>query len=328
MGKKSSISVGFHSLLTVLSQLFATVDWGLLVATVHWSIGQTPPLTISMRRIEWAYMLAVIAQPLWAWAMVCIKMSVALMLLRLQRDKPWQRLLIVLMVVMAVTAVYNTIASTTQCIPLSATWDLLNTNKKAKCWSKRAVSISSTVVAVINILTDLIFSAMPITFLRNIQRPLRERIILGLLMGIGLFASSASIAKAVAVQSYGQTSDSLSESISIGLWSCLEEQLALIAACIPTLRSPFQKVLRHFNLISKSGTSAAPGYGYATKVTAKKGAGHSKLVDDALELNSATGWKNQSQSQEEILGLDHVGGAKGGNIVRTTEVTMNSTPKM
>lgn len=46
------------------------------------------------------------------------------------------------------------------------------------------------------------------------------------MMGLGIFASSACIAKAFHVKDYGKTGDSLMDCVPITIWSMVEMQLA------------------------------------------------------------------------------------------------------
>lgn len=66
----------------------------------------------------------------------------------------------------------------------------------------------------------------PMTFILGIFRPLREKIILTVIMGIGLLASAASIAKTFRAKDYGKTGDTLMDSVQLTIWSILESQLA------------------------------------------------------------------------------------------------------
>ncbi len=65
------------------------------------------------------------------------------------------------------------------------------------------------------------------------QRPLREKIALAFVMGLGIFASSASIAKTFMIGSYGKTGDSLMDTVGLTTWSMVEAQLAYVP---PTVR--------------------------------------------------------------------------------------------
>ncbi|KAF2183453.1 hypothetical protein K469DRAFT_498494, partial [Zopfia rhizophila CBS 207.26] len=82
------------------------------------------------------------------------------------------------------------------CISLHKTWDLLGL-VPGKCWGTDAVRANLFAVATINFVTDFIVALLPITFLRKVQRPLRERVIIGVLMALGVFTGVASILKMV-----------------------------------------------------------------------------------------------------------------------------------
>jgi hypothetical protein len=154
------------------------------------------------------------------------------------------------MIVLQITlGIYNTLATLLQCMPVHKAWDLVGA-VKGSCWSKRAVSISSIVVSVIHIITDFMLALLPISFLRKIQRPVRERVVVGGLMGLGFFAGVASIIKIVAAIEFGGDGDPMNASINIGMWSVIEELVGFIVICIPCLRSPFQRVLQHCGLLS------------------------------------------------------------------------------
>ena len=144
----------------------------------------------------------------------------------------------------AVTTIYTTVMHSTRCIPLKAQWTPSITHKK--CWSTQAFRTSLLVASVINISMDIVFSLVPLTFLRKIQQPLRDKITISILFGLGLVASVASIMKAIAILSFGKTSDPPAEGINIALWSLVEEQVGVIVACLPCLKSLLQRILIRF----------------------------------------------------------------------------------
>lgn len=268
---------------------------------------------------------AVISQPMWAWSMAAIKISVAGMLMRVEQQKPWRRFLWAMVAVQVVLCIYNTVIQAVQCIPLEAAWDLLGLITDAKCIGKEAIRISSICVSSVNVVTDIIFALLPINFLRKVQRPLRERIIIGILMGLGIFASVASMIKAAAAANFGRTDDPNAEGITIGTWSCIEEQIGFIAACIPCLRSPFQKLLVRLGVVTTqnggSRPTAATGYGRMYgRDSARRGTtrAHATAKGDAIGLESMR--EGTSNSEENILA--EIGDMKDGGIWRTTEVRL------
>jgi hypothetical protein len=227
-----------------------------------------------------AFKYAIISQPLWAWSMCTIKSSFALMLLRIEQKLCWRRFLWIMIILQIVVAVYNTIGILLQCVPIYKAWDLLGT-VPGSCWSKDSQSTSTIVVAVFSIITDFIFAALPISFLRKIQRPLRERMIVGVLMGLGVFAGISSIVKITAAVQFGRTNDMISESIKIGMWSVIEELVGFIVICVPCLRSPLQRAIQTFGGM----TSRMRQYG--------KSRGYGRTYDPNEEVNETSRSKSR-----------------------------------
>ncbi|KAH7092536.1 hypothetical protein FB567DRAFT_239799 [Paraphoma chrysanthemicola] len=222
--------------------IFILTNSTLLLLTVPYTFTSSPT-TFFLSNAETAFKYAIISQPLWAWSMSLLKISFALMLLRIEQTLTWRRFLWFMIAVQVVVGVYNTLGIVLQCVPLRKAWDLVGV-VQGKCWSKETQGTSTIVVAAINIITDFVFSLLPITFLRKIQRPMRERVVVGVLMGLGIFAGVVSIVKISVAAQFGRTGDMINESILIGMWSVIEELVGLIVICVPCLRSPFQRAVQ------------------------------------------------------------------------------------
>lgn len=131
-----------------------------------------------------------------------------------------------------------------------------------KCWTPQQIQTSAYVNSAISIITDIVFSLLPISFLRHMNRPIRERLVLGLLMALGLVATLASVLKVTLLYNYRTTKDPFWDVIPLSLWWQLEQNVSIIASCIPTLKSLFEKVLRQVGVLStQSGvTRSTRGY--------------------------------------------------------------------
>jgi hypothetical protein len=253
------------------------------------------------------------------------------MLLRLESSKNMRRFLYLNIAVQLVLGTYNTLAQTLQCFPLEKAWDLLG-RIPGTCWGRKSISISSIVVSSVNIVTDIIFALLPYNFLRNLQRPLRERIIIACLMGLGLFTAVASTIKMVAAINFGKSQDLNKESIELGTWSCVEGLIGLIAACIPCLRSPFQRALEFLGLVTTHnrttyGHGYADMYGQSKKKTTHKSKPSADV--DVSRTSTASGFPikmhdmrhTDAASEDNILPSED---GKNGEIWCTTEVHLNS----
>ncbi|KAF2010627.1 hypothetical protein BU24DRAFT_427741 [Aaosphaeria arxii CBS 175.79] len=274
------------------------VDTALLLLTVPFKFGR-PIESITLADAQNAQHYAVLAQPIWAWSMAGIKISVCLMLLRLQMETRWRRILWSLMGFVVILTIYNMVAQLTQCIPLHKTWDLLGL-VPGKCWGPDAIRANLFAMSTINVVTDFIVALIPITFLRKIQRPVRERAIIGTLMALGIFAGVASIVKMVSAVNFGKTNDMDLDGIRVGMWSLVEELVGFIAACVPCLRSPFQRCLEYFGLVSTHAKSNyGRGYGHVYASGAVKNSRSKSANMPGVKLKSLR--SVDAPSEENIL---------------------------
>ena len=252
--------------------------------------------------------------------MALIKMSVGFMLLRLEQEVAWRRFLWVLIALQGILAIYNTATQLTRCIPLSAIWEFLRM-EPSKCWSIDSVRINIICTSSIHIATDFIFALLPISFLRKVQRPLRERLVIGVLMALGIVAGAASTMKLANSLTFGRSRDLKTEGIKIGLWSVIEELVGFIAACIPCLRQPFQRVLERLRIISPGNADHDREYGHMYEVSGNmKGRAKKSGSGNVIKLMNVRGQSNDDESEENILG----GGddMKSGEIWLTTELRL------
>lgn len=168
------------------------------------------------------------AQHASGWAIGFGKVSIALMLFRLRQDRlPWRIFLWGMMV-------WAMVISTTQsgtlfavCKPVKAMWDytLFAADPPPVCQSYEEIGRGILACAAMTVITDFILSLLPLSFIFQLQRSLRERIVVSFVMGLGLFASAASICKIVAVTTDTPTGDGFVDGVNVTFWGILEIQL-------------------------------------------------------------------------------------------------------
>ena len=193
-----------------------------------------------------AIILAYFAIPMWCLAMTLIKTSVVLTLLRLPLKRSWKTGLYVLLGIQLTYWLANTIYLFAKCRPYHAAWDF--TVAVRHCPSEETDVLVSNIGSAINITTDLILSVAPMLIFWKLRRPLRERILICSLTGMGLFASAASIVKAVIIAQWTSTNDRWSTAITIATWTITEQFVSVLAACSPSLKTPIEKMLNKFGI--------------------------------------------------------------------------------
>ena len=90
----------------------------------------------------------------------------------------------------------------------------------------------------------MVFAVLPLFFILKINRPLREKIVLCLLMGLGILCAAASIPKFISYSVFASGGDTTKNASGVVVWSQIELYVGITAACIPMLRSFFESALR------------------------------------------------------------------------------------
>lgn len=166
-----------------------------------------------------------LSQPPFAWALVLAKISITSTLLRILRESTaWRWFLRVMVLFQVGIGITMNYFQFTLCKPLAAIWDPA-VAATAYCEPPDISQTSIYVTAALTILTDVILSLIPLTFIVQLQRPMREKLAIAFIMALGLVASCASIYKATLVKNYGVTGDTLVDGVGLTIWSFLEMQL-------------------------------------------------------------------------------------------------------
>jgi hypothetical protein len=102
-------------------------------------------------------------------------------------------------------------------------------------------------------------ACLPLIFISKINRPLREKVVLAVLMALGLLAAGCGIAKLVLIKPATLSADPNWRSVPLAIWSYVsvpkpvrlpndhryaEEDICIIAACIPCLKALMEKAFR------------------------------------------------------------------------------------
>lgn len=106
------------------------------------------------------------------------------------------------------------------------------------------------------LVTDVLFSLLPIVIIRKIRRPLREKIVVCFLMGLGLVASGAVISKILSLRSFGTNPDVTWINTNVAMWGMVELFLAISATSIPVLKHMAERTLKRMGLLSSEAPVA------------------------------------------------------------------------
>ena len=174
--------------------------------------------------------------PVWIWASSLVRISVAFMLLRIKNMGLWRAGLWASIIIQVAIASGRTLFELLKCRPLRAVWypglpgsTCVAVEKVQKVIIATSgshflslVALKSNHRVVVFIFFDIAFSLVPIGFLRNVRGPLREKIVIAILMALGVVASVAAIIKLIFIKNYGFGGDFLWDLDYYILWAWVE----------------------------------------------------------------------------------------------------------
>ncbi|KAF4301336.1 integral membrane protein [Botryosphaeria dothidea] len=159
-----------------------------------------------------------------------IKTSVLALYMRLG-DRTLKRLAIIMTCIVAAQASAHVLVCIFQCSPVSAAYDLAITKKK--CIDINAFYLAN---AAVNISTDLLTYTLPIKTVLHLQVPKNQKIGLGVMLSLGLFACISSIIRISYIPQMLTSSDPTWAISGAMYWSVIETNVGIAAASIPSFK--------------------------------------------------------------------------------------------
>ncbi|KAH9884053.1 hypothetical protein F4778DRAFT_787974 [Xylariomycetidae sp. FL2044] len=122
-----------------------------------------------------------------------------------------------------------------QCTPITKAWDITGL-APGSCINLTAFFYFTSGFS---ILTDIWILVLPISTLRKLQIPHRDRIILFGVFGVGAFATAMSCARLYSIYTYTLAADPFKDSVLVNIWSMVEINAAVACACAPAIKPLF-----------------------------------------------------------------------------------------
>ncbi|KAG9787851.1 Glyoxalase/Bleomycin resistance protein/Dihydroxybiphenyl dioxygenase, partial [Aureobasidium melanogenum] len=223
----------------------AISDFVLIAISCHYGLGRHTVFVISARVVK-ARQFGFLTQPLCVWSICLTKCSIALTALRTRRDREWQWVFCWVIFVQTTCTIAMNVIQVVQCQPTSALW---TDDVAAQCWPPERTQLAAYVTLGFSVITSLLLSLTPLTFVRGANRPLHELVALGIWVGIGLFITMSCVANMVYLHDYRTTQDPLRDMVAPTTWWQIEQNFCLIASIAIRLRAPYETLLARFGLI-------------------------------------------------------------------------------
>ncbi|KAI1776203.1 hypothetical protein F4818DRAFT_374246 [Hypoxylon cercidicola] len=215
-----------------------------------------------------------ISPPLWGLSSALIKMSIVASYLRIWSSKKFKLLCRLLLLLIAVFGLTLFLGGVLACVPVRLSWQPPGARDARRCIDlPRFMFATST----LNTAVDLLVLAVPVPLVRRLQIARKQRIALLAVFTVGAVVCVASVMRLVSIYRLQASTDPSAGGVSLGLWSGVELALAVICACLPTLRPvlarAFPRLLLHTTVDSApswrgTGTGTAVRRGGTQRTTA------------------------------------------------------------
>ncbi|KAF2197097.1 hypothetical protein GQ43DRAFT_223315 [Delitschia confertaspora ATCC 74209] len=186
------------------------------------------------------------------FSLTLIKVSIIFQYLRIAANSYVRLACHILMAFILLNCTQTFLTAVFSCVPVPKFWDdrIVGT-----CVNKPALWFAN---AGINIVQDIWLIVLPFFILKKLILRTREKVVLMIILGLGGFASVASILRLQALYVVSKSHDITWDNPGTATWSTIELNVGIICASLPTLRALLSKI---FPQIFKS-TLQAPRDGY------------------------------------------------------------------
>ncbi|USP82283.1 hypothetical protein yc1106_09557 [Curvularia clavata] len=191
----------------------------------------------------------------YSWSMICSKMSIGFLLLRISVRKLHTWIIYGAMCISVVAGGTFFFVCLFQCYPISYMWD--RTSQQGKCIDNTVISVLGYVYSTFSIISDFTFAIIPGFLVWHLQLKTRAKVALIPLITMGCIASAAVIARLPFIHFFNSP-DFLWSTLDIAIWSSVEQGLAITAGSLATLRPLFFIVMHKLGLTTHNPSAYRP----------------------------------------------------------------------
>ncbi|PSR80613.1 hypothetical protein BD289DRAFT_440453 [Coniella lustricola] len=195
------------------------------------------------QRVVKAARIQMIGYPFNILAFTLPNVAIAILVHRLLDPQLWRkRLLWGLATFQVIFAIIPCIIIFAQCSPTGKLW---NPALPGRCWHWAILNNITYFLTAYTAMTDVALAGLPIAAFWNLQMQASTKFKLSLMMGLTLLSAIITIVKATYLYLFTDRDDPLWNVIPLVVWGLVEQNVVVIAACVPPVRPLFSRNKRH-----------------------------------------------------------------------------------
>ncbi|KAI2607907.1 integral membrane protein [Hypoxylon sp. NC1633] len=227
---KTGSGLGWDDWTILVSWVFAQVVSGLLIAACKHGFGQH---LYKLSHSEQILTLEIyyVAQAFYKLTLNLTKASILLLYLRIFLQRWFRISCYVLLGIILSYMVATTASSIWQCTPISRAWD--------KSVDGYCISVTGNwyANAGFSILTDIVILVLPMQPIFQSSLPKKQKLVLVIVFALGIFVTITSILRMQTLD-FSSTSSDPTYDVASSTWTVIEENVAIICACLPMCKGP------------------------------------------------------------------------------------------
>ncbi|QYT05812.1 hypothetical protein H0G86_012694 [Trichoderma simmonsii] len=245
--------------LMLVAQAIFTLSCAFVFAGVQDGMGRhNDAITDDGKKVS-ALMWQSLATVTYVINMMFIKLSIGIFLLRLSARKVYNWIIIVSLVIIGIWSLVIFFYDIFQCTPVQKQWDFRI--QGGKCASPNDIIAAAYAISVMTIASDWLYALLPIPMLWSVKMTSQAKGTVILILGLGIFASIATLIRIKYLSSLQDTSDLLFSATDVMIWTIIEPGVAIVASSLATIR-PLLRAwkIRGFESTGRRTRSAPSGY--------------------------------------------------------------------
>ncbi|KAL4784455.1 hypothetical protein BJX76DRAFT_220143 [Aspergillus varians] len=175
------------------------------------------------------------------------------------------RLLLGMTIMQVIFAMVSVIVVFLQCTPTAALWDH---TIQGDCWPQSVFYDFSYWVSAYTTVTDIILALVPISVFWKLQMRMSTKVGVCIMMGLTLLSAVVTVVKTTYLKLFTDTEDPLYNVTPLVVWGLIEQNVVIVAACIPTLRPFFRRAFESKG--SSNNTYSGSGIKLSTNPRSKR----------------------------------------------------------
>ncbi|KAJ6001482.1 hypothetical protein N7522_006709 [Penicillium canescens] len=207
-------------------------------------------------------------------------------------DRYLTRLSWIMMGVIGAQATSFVLVAAFQCQPISKAWA---STEPGTCVD---INVFYLCNAALNILTDVLTYTLPIKVILRLQMPKKQKIVLGIILCLGLFACVSSIIRITYIPAMLTSADFTYAISGAMYWSVIETNIGILAASIPSFKAIASRFLPRFIGEYSSGKKYGPWSGNTS--ARRYGSGFTKVTDPKIITLGTVNGKEDTEMGTQI----------------------------